>query len=275
MSFQWQKLEDAAVSLEVDPETLRQWIDEGRAPARSTDGVTEVLIEYPETPDEPDRPPVVEAEFTGAELPGAELPGEHHPLQIASRRELQLAGTVAAAWQRLAEQAEREVARSRRLGALGWCLVGALALTIGLGVYFTTRATADAEKAAALTQQQLETAEKTRDDFAADKTALAAQIDKLTAELTDLKAQLAAGAERLKQQADVAAALRATIDEQSKQLDDLRKQLAAERDRVKTQQKQLDVAGKQAQQDRQQIDDLKKKITDATQPAETPKDDKK
>jgi uncharacterized protein HemX len=260
MSFQWQNLEDAAASLEVDAETLRKWIDEGRAPARTTDGVTEVLIEYPETGDQTNEPPVVEAE----------LPGEHHAMQVVSRRELQLAGTIAAAWQRLAEQAEREVTRSRRLGALGWCLVGALALTVGLGVYFTTRATADAEKTAALTQQRLESTEKTRDELAADKAALAAQIDKLTAELTDARAQLAAGAERVKQQADVAAALRATIDEQTKQLDELRKQLSTEREHAKAQQKQLDAANKQTQQDRKQIDDLKKQLAEATQPAEKP-----
>ncbi|QNN21163.1 hypothetical protein HED60_02370 [Planctomycetales bacterium ZRK34] len=283
MSFQWQKLEDAAASLEVDAQTLRKWIDEGRAPTRNTDGVTEVLIEFPEeTADTADEPTVVDAEIHGPDDPAAPESPEHHALQVVSRRELQLAGTVAAAWQRLAEQAEREVARSRRLGTLGWCLVAALALGAGLGVYFATRATADAEKTAALTQQQLESTEKTRDDLITDKSALTGTIDKLTADLTDAKAQLAAGAERTKQQADVATALRATIDEQSKQLtdlrkqlDELRKQLNTERDQNKSLNKQLDAANKQTQQTRKQIDDLKKQLADATKPAEKPTENKK
>jgi len=272
MSFQWQKLDDAAATLEVDLDTLRQWIDEGRAPTRTTDGVTEVLIEFPDesgdhAPDEAAAEPhIIDADFDD------HTPHTPHALQVASRRELQLAGTVAAAWQRMAEQAEREVTRSRRISTIGWITVALLTFLAAAGIYYTTRQTADAEKQTALTQQKLDTTTASRDELAAENKALNEKLDKLTADLNDLKTEHAAAQQRITQ-------LEAALNQQKQQTDDLRQtlsdlrsQLKSERDQSAKLNKQLDAAKKQAAQADQQITDLRKQIETLQKPKAEPRE---
>ena len=54
MSFEWQNIDQAANTLEVDLDTLRKWIDEGQAPSRDKNGVMQVLIEFPDDDDTDD-----------------------------------------------------------------------------------------------------------------------------------------------------------------------------------------------------------------------------
>ena len=138
MAFEWQELDLAADSLGVDAATLRGWIDSGRAPSRQTNGRCEVLIELLDGGEdgggddaggasaEADAGASTQTNDANSDRAGGNGSPDAAQVDVVTGRELQLAGGMVAAWQRLAESADQELHRSRRLGALAWSTVAVL-----------------------------------------------------------------------------------------------------------------------------------------------------
>lgn len=195
MTFQWQTREQAAATLEVDPATLQQWIDQGRAPSRTTDGRVEVLIEFPDEGDA-DSHDAAEAEVVTEHASGPAVNANAGALELVSRRELQMAGGIAAAWQRLAEQSDHELVRARRLSTVAWCVVALLTLASGGGIWWATHATLTARNEADLTRQDLTHLTTTAEERARQIEQLSARIAAVQEQFTRAQAELAATTER-------------------------------------------------------------------------------
>ncbi len=76
-------------------------------------------------------------------------------MQLVHQRELQMAGGMVAAWQRLAESADQELARTRKLNTAAWITVGVLGIAMIAGVGAAVWMVSDARSQRALTQADL------------------------------------------------------------------------------------------------------------------------
>ena len=240
MSFQWQTRDDAAQTLGVDVGTLQSWIDDGRAPSRSGKHGVEVLIEFPEENDDEPVEAERDAEAANVVEAAATSPSSGGALEVVSRRELQLAGGIAAAWQRLAEQSDHELVRARRMGAAAWSLVAAMAAVGGVGIWWGTHATLTARADAELTRTNLSHVTGESGDQRQQIEQMSARLAQMQDEAAKQQASLAAATERSaaaarqleqaqSQHQQVAAALNQTIDQQKQRLSDLQANLAQQR----------------------------------------------
>jgi hypothetical protein len=265
MSFEWQDRDEAARTLGVDVPTLQAWIDDGRAPSRSFQGRLQVLIELL------DEEPAAQAAGEAASAastesaktsPSSPRPGSDSPepqrvtastteIDVVARRELQLAGGMIAAWQQLAEAANDNLGRARRLGALSWSLVAVMVVLGGLGLWMSTKAVTDAQGRLNAADEKLKLADRNLIEDRNRITALDAELRQRTNDLTEAHGKLAAAMERAdltkaqvdqlasqhaltKQLADrqvetarsLAAVLEATIEQQRKQIAGLETSLA-------------------------------------------------
>lgn len=316
MSFEWQDREVAARTLGVDVATLQAWIDAGQAPSRHHSGKLQVLIELldeGETTAETNAPPAgdngsaagapqhtsannstkqgagensaeesIAAESaeprrfqtTGATATGSEL-------ELISKRELQLAGGMVAAWQRVAETAGQDLTRARRLGAVSWGVVAVMLVAGGIGLWATTRNITDVQGRLEFTKSKLD--ETTRDVEKSQESLAGLQelLRRRTDDLADANTKLATAIERsdlTKAQADKLAAqhlltkqiadrqaetakaltdtLSATIEEQKAKLATLEKELAATRlaaqaESAEARKREAELAGKLAGAEKQ------------------------
>lgn len=193
MSFEWQDQDRAAETLGVSVEKLKEWIDSGHAPSRTHKGKVQVLIEHVEDGEEEEE----EEEPEGAGTAGPGKGG--YPLDVVSKRELQLAGGMVHAWQRLAETTEHTLSRSRRAGMLAWAIVAILALSGGAGLWWSTREVTTAEARIALAEYDLE---QVRQRTAEDREQIAdlrAHVDRLTDELSTVLEDFLKASERASQ----------------------------------------------------------------------------
>ncbi len=227
MGFEWQTLDQAAATLEVNTDTLQQWINEQRAPSRERNGSVEVLIEFPDDDDtaDTDSPQSPEPASSEASDPGvsdAEFEAETDSsddadpedragsLEVTHQRELQLAGGMVAAWKRLADTSDHELHRSRKLGILAWsCVVLLLAGCVTIAIW-ATRAESDTD----LVKNQLDSAKGQSSDRGLTITDLRAQITKLNATVADLNTQLRQALNRA-----------TTAEQNAQKLSELNKQL--------------------------------------------------
>jgi len=257
MAFEWQDKADAAETLGVDLATLDRWIETGQAPTRAVGDRVQVLIEFPEDdapedtdqpadepvdPAPPTPPPTAEGEVIDAESEPAadDEPRVARRVELVPARELQMATGMVAAWQRLAEQSDRELARARRLGTWGWTAAGVLVLaTIVLLVIVGDRLGGKrvdeavaverlrgAEGRAAERQQELADlraeASALADELAAERLARAT-AEARSASLQAAQARLdAALADGRGDRAAVIAALREVAEERRREIDRLR-----------------------------------------------------
>lgn len=289
MSFEWQDREVAARTLGVDVATLQAWIDAGQAPSRHHSGKLQVLIELldeGETTAETNAPPAGDngsaagaPQHTSANNSTKQSAGENSAdesvaaesaeprrfqtagatatgseLELISKRELQLAGGMVAAWQRVAETAGQDLTRARRLGAVSWGVVAVMLVAGGIGLWATTRNITDVQGRLEFTKSKLD--ETTRDVEKSQESLAGLQelLRRRTDDLADANTKLATAIERsdlTKAQADKLAAqhlltkqiadrqaetakaltdtLSATIEEQKAKLATLEKELAATR----------------------------------------------
>lgn len=272
MSFEWQDRDAAARTLGVDSKTLQAWIDDGRAPSRSFQGRTQVLIEHLDdaaaeeaAPDQPSAgggsadaaKAVGHGEAAAAEPEPAQrvhAQPASTDLELVSKRELQLAGGMVAAWQRLAETSNQDLARARKVGALSWSLVGVLVVLGGIGLWWSTHSVTDTQGRLQSTQEKLVDVERSASDSQSRAAALQAELNQRALDLADANSRLTATTERAnltKSQADAIAAqhlltrqvadrqaetakalietLQGTIDEQKQRLAAMERDLAADR----------------------------------------------
>lgn len=239
MSFQWQDRDAAARTLGVDTHTLQTWIDDGRAPSRTWQGKVQVLIELLDdeeqtaeekapqesaaspashrathdatdddttisSSDEPDQPqrPREEAQRVHTQTTTTDL-------ELVSKRELQLAGGMVAAWQRLAETSNQDLARARKVGMLSWSLVACLLVISTIGLWLSTRSVTDAQGRLDATQSKLKDVELLAENTTKKADALQAEVLLRSQELAEANTKLAATIERAsltKAQADAFAA---------------------------------------------------------------------
>jgi hypothetical protein len=213
MALEWLPRDEAARTLGVGIDALQAWIDDGRAPTRTQDGQVQVLIEFTDTSAD-DGPPeagagnghdgaaprahaetvVIDDGPTERDAPGRGRREDR--VTVVDERQLQLAGGMVAAWQRVAESADQELTRSRRLGTVAWSLVAALVLAGGVGVWRATRAVSSAESDLGLAQyeqKQLAGQVRSASDRATD---LDAQLRKLQDESADRQAKLTQAVEK-------------------------------------------------------------------------------
>lgn len=279
MSFDWQPLDQAAQTLGVDPDTLQQWINDGRAPSRAGASGTEVLIEFPDD-DEQD----VDVIDVDTAPPSSDSP---QALQLVPRHELQLAGAMAAAWQRMAEHSETELARTRRVGTVGYIALALLVIAAAVGLWYATAETTQARADATSTATELKERIADLDIARKDKDELTAKVDQLQADLTQAKTDLATATERATQLTTAAEQTRAQHDKLVENLDgqltDLRKRIdqankdiAAARKQVESLDKSKSDLETQNRKLTDQIETLRKKLEtqpDPPAPASTPADD--
>jgi DNA repair exonuclease SbcCD ATPase subunit len=175
-------------------------------------------------------------------------------LELVSKRELQMAGGMVAAWQRLAETSNQDLARARKVGVLSWSLVAVMLVVGGVGLWASTRSVTDAQGKLESTQEKLNSAERAVADTQARAAALQAEVSQRMADLAEANARLSATIERInltKSQADQLAAqhlltrqladkqadtskslaetLQGTIDDQKQRIAALEKDLAGAR----------------------------------------------
>jgi len=275
MSFEWQDRDTAARTLGVDTATLQAWIDDGRAPSRTNQGRLQVLIEHlDEAAEEPGnhekkngtgtkqtasgdaRAEMKDGEREAASGLGGGERVETRPagtdLELVSKRELQLAGGMVAAWQRLAETSNQDLARARKVGTLSWSLVAALTVISGIGLWYSTKSVTDTEGRLTSTQEKLTDVQRIANDTQNRAAALQEEVMKRTQELAEANAKLGGSIERAnltkaqadqlvaqhllttqlaQKQADTSKALfdtvQATVEEQKQRLATLEKDLAA------------------------------------------------
>lgn len=272
MSFDWQPLDQAAQTLGVDSDTLRQWITDGRAPSRAGASGTEVLIEFPEDDDADD---IIDVD---ASPPDAESP---QALQLVPRHELQLAGAMAAAWQRMAEHSETELARTRRVGTVGYIALALLVIAAGIGLWYATAETTAARSEAASTAADLKQRIADLDIARKDKDELTAKVDQLQSDLTETKTQLATATERAtqlttaaeqtKQQHDkLVANLEAQLADLRKRIDQTHKDLAAARKQIESLDKSKTDLETRNEKLTNQIETLRKEIETLKSPPPAP-----
>ena len=143
-------------------------------------------------------------------------PEQSDTTELVHRRELQMAGGMVAAWQRLAESADQELVRSRRLGIVAWSLVAVLVVAGATGLWWTTRELTDARNKITSTREQLTTAQDRLSEAEREQTArterleeMRSRIQGLQQELTKAEARLAELQERADQYASRAEELAA------------------------------------------------------------------
>ena len=286
MSFEWQDREVAARTLGVDVATLQAWIDAGKAPSRLHSGRLQVLIELLEeettSTNESNAASATSAPgdaraSTSTQASAAAESGKPAnttadagvsaeagqsrrvetvggELELISKRELQLAGGMVAAWQRVAETAGHDLNRARKLGAVSWGIVAVMLVAGGIGLWATTRNITDVQGRLEFTKSKLDEATRTVEDGQQSLAGLQEQLRRRTDDLADANTKLATAIERsdlTKAQADKLAAqhlltkqiadrqaetakaladtLSATIEEQKAKLAALEKDLAAVR----------------------------------------------
>lgn len=257
MAFKWQPRDQAAETLEVDIDTLQAWIDSGHAPSRGQGDAVEVLIEFPDETDDPDgeddeqAEPLAAEEVTAGDSAGPNR-GEpfygggdagQHPIQVVSKRELQMAGGMVAAWQRLAETTDHELTRSRRWGGVAWSIVAVLVLLGGVGIGWATHAVTDTRARHSLTEYELDRA---AERSAGDR----GRIGELETDLSQARAEMAEAQRsaevsdarneelleqnrliqreaerRMESDAALAVSLRETVEEQRERISNLREEL--------------------------------------------------
>ena len=163
MSFEWLSTDDAARTLGVEVPTLNQWIESGRAPSRKQNNRIEVLIEFDEDEDDSaqsSKQSVHVESFEQVDEPnpnqrsGDDAP-DYQQMQLVHQRELQMAGGMVAAWQRLAETADQELSRTRRLNTAGWATVATLTIAIIAGVVWGLNTINQARTQMQLTESDL------------------------------------------------------------------------------------------------------------------------
>ncbi len=307
MSFEWQDREVAARTLGVDVATLQAWIDAGKAPSRHHSGKLQVLIELldeGETTAESNATPAGDngsaagasehastnhATKQGASDSSAEesvAPESAEPrrfqnatgseLELISKRELQLAGGMVAAWQRVAETAGQDLTRARRVGAVSWGIVAVLLVAGGIGLWASTRSITDVQGRLESTKTKLDEVVSTAVEGEKTLAALQEQLRRRGDDLADANIRLATAIERsdlTKAQADKLAAqhlltkqiadrqaetakaltdtLSATIEENKAKLATLEKELAAARlaaqaESAEVRKRETELAGKLA-----------------------------
>lgn len=195
-------------------------------------------------------------------------------VDVVARRELQLAGGMIAAWQQLAETANDNLARTRRLGALSWSIVAVLVVLGGAGLWASTRAVTETQGRLNSTEEKLKLADRNLLDDRNRLTALDAELRQRTTDLTEAHGKFTAAMERAdlsKAQADQLAAqhaltkqladrqaetarslatlLEATIEQQRKQIASLEKSLADTQAGLKDAESRLAAAQEKARSD--------------------------
>ncbi len=205
-------------------------------------------------------------------------------LELVSKRELQLAGGMVAAWQRLAETSNQDLARARKVGTLSWSLVAVLLVAGGIGLWSSTRSVTDALGKLDATEKNLTDAQQAAKTLAEDAARKAGLLESEVArrmqELSEANARLAATVERAdltksqaqafadqhlltKQLADkqietgkaLAAALQSTIDQQKARLDELNEQIKAAAAATATLQTRLTEANATAAMQKKALDE--------------------
>jgi hypothetical protein len=249
MAFQWEDREAAAEALGVDLATLDQWISEGRAPTRTVDGRTQVLIEFdppppeapPEAPPEddallgddgPTNEPVPESAPAGdagsdrVEVREAQPTDQPQQVHLVPAREAQLAAGVAAAWQQLAKQSDEELRRARKVNWIGWAVASVLGVVAVAAVLWLVGEAHEQRTGGAVVQRDLVAAQAELDRLQREGEQLSDQADELGEQRDAARTELARLSERaqaLEQQLQRAQ----TLDDQqrqaaARQLQDLR-----------------------------------------------------
>ncbi len=306
MSFQWQDRDAAARTLGVDTHTLQMWIDDGRAPSRTWQGKIQVLIELLDEPGEPQEPQEREEQKERGERERSKAYQPEHQdqskpegdgqeqaervhaqaattdLELVSKRELQLAGGMVAAWQRLAETSNQDLARARKVGMLSWSLVAFLIVISGIGLWISTRSVTDAQGRLDATQNKLKDVEQLAEKSTKKADALQAEVLLRSQELAEANANLAATIERAnltRSQADAFAAqhlltkqladkqietAKALADALQKTIDEQKERLAALEAQVKEARQNADALGARLAAGDRQIADQNAKLAALT-----------
>ena len=297
MSFEWQDIDQAAATLEVELDTLQKWIEEGHAPSRDKNGTTQVLIEFPDDEGESEE---VDAETASSvsdedkieDVDGddvAEAPhiidGEYeefratddgsgtYVIQQSHQRELQLAGGMVAAWKQLAETADQELVRSRKQTTRAWWAIGVLVFVLLISWWNLSGDITDARERAGIAETKLTNA-KTNNQQQADQIkdlldSLAGVEKKLSSEerqshamrqrLTTTSIQIDRLSEQLKSTKELAGAQAKTFDKTQASLEETIKQ---ERERAKGLENKLEASNKVALELQKEIGELKKKLAE-------------
>jgi len=196
-------------------------------------------------------------------------------LELVSKRELQLAGGMVAAWQRLAETSNQDLARARKVGMLSWSLVASLVVISGIGLWFSTRSVTDAQGRLESTQSKLKEVEQVADRQSKKAEDLQAEVSQRSQELAEANAKLAASIERsnlTKTQADTLVSqhmlTKQLADKQIETARSLAQALQTTIDEQKARIAELDADMKAAQQ---QSEMLKTKLTQSDKQMEDQK----
>lgn len=179
MAERWLTLADAASRLHVSVRTIERRIQRGELIVRRTPVGREVALDIPETTTDAVSDIVSDIAEQG-------------------QRQIQLAGASIGMAQQLASKAEHELRRSRRIGSLAWSLVAVLIMTIGVGVWWTTRTVT-------LSQARAERLNERSLDLAGRLQAVAAELADTRRGLADANTRMAVmEAERSRLQQDLA-----------------------------------------------------------------------
>ncbi len=269
MAFEWQDRETAARTLEVDLETLQAWIDDGRAPSRQQNGNVQVLIELLDDEEEADTvdasiDDVVDRDAdAGAPRNGRQQEGprshdrinvDDTDVAVVTQRELQLAGGMIAAWQRVAETAEQSAKRSRQLGTLSWSIVALFVVLGGIGLWASTRTVSDVQGRLNTAQSDLANANKQLAGTQTTVTDLRSKIDALNTDLETTRASLAGLTERASVSEQKNEDLEKTYQLTQQLADQLSKQLELTKE----------LAGKQAEESRTLIETMRATLSQST-----------
>ena len=194
MTDKWLTMPEAAVALEISTRTLQRRISKSWYPTRcQTDGRREVLADTPGDTD-----------------------GQVADTLVQARdRQLQLAGGTIAAWQKLADTADTQTLRSRRVAAGALSIVTVLASALLVGTWWSTKTItgiqtaldaekqqrvalgvqlhnlrADAQAQASTLRQQLADRGAEADRLASDAARIAIERDRLRDELVGARQAL-------------------------------------------------------------------------------------
>ena len=167
MADRWLNMAEAAAALQVSTRTLQRRLAEGRyTTRRQPDGRTEVLIDAPAT--------------DGGHV--ADIVAD------AGEKQIQLAGGAVAGWQAVAKAHEGELHRTRRRERFGWSLVAALALTLLVITWWTTKCITGARGDLAAERRESTRIASERDRMAGDLTAIREALTAAEVELGVLRA---------------------------------------------------------------------------------------
>lgn len=290
MSFEWQDIEVAAKTLEVDLATMQKWIEQGHAPSRETDGQVQVLIEFPD-----DEAGGEEAEG-GAEQAEAGMGGveieadviddgevereqQVYAIEQSHQREIQLAGGMVAAWKQLAEAADQELARSRRNGVIAWMVTGVLVFVLLVSWWNLSGDITAAEVRATSAETNLKNVNEKNETQGEKIDALSESLEAIEKELNSEQRQAHATKQRLTgstmqinrlneqlESAKQTADLQSDTFKQTQQT--LLDTIKTERERVAKLEQQLEASNKAALDLQKQIGDLKKQFAEAMRKVE-------